>query len=240
MAIPVLKNRILQLTNRGFTEQEFGVSSFREFLANLSQVIRVEPHPLPGAVTLKGVESGDVTGEDPAPHKTARIREDLWRAVLDYSSGTHYVWDLSHSIARPSQDGDSDPRLFIPAITRDQLTDWRRSFAQDNELAAGLDRQRLNEWAGQNLPTSALPATLRPRWNQFLKDKVQEHLEAWFTSNAVPGGFPKPEDPPPKFEDVEVLRQFVLSCVRNMSKQELLELRISPSVALRAVRDARA
>lgn len=92
MAIPVLKNRLLQITDRKFTEADYGARSFREMLRNMSELIQVHDTPLPGHVTLRSAATADLPADDSkVPQR--EIRPDLWDAMLDFSSGTRYVWD---------------------------------------------------------------------------------------------------------------------------------------------------
>ena len=88
MTIPVLKNRLLLLTKNRFKEADFGAASFRAFLKQVPDVVRVEENPLPGFVTLKSAAREHSEGASMTAVRGGQIRADLWRAVLDYSSGS--------------------------------------------------------------------------------------------------------------------------------------------------------
>lgn len=98
MAIPVLKNRLLLLTDRKFREADFGARSFREFLRNASDTVEVHDAPLPGHVTLRSAAVADLPAEE---SKIVRreIRPDLWEAVLDFSA-VHDTFGIASNSAR--------------------------------------------------------------------------------------------------------------------------------------------
>jgi hypothetical protein len=229
MAIPVLKNRILQITGQNFKESDFGVSTFREFLQNNTDVLEIDNSFLPGAVTLKSAQGASQSHDVSSPQRN-RIREDLWRAILDYSSGNRYVWDANASEAIVAPENSEGP--FLPTISAETMTTWKQEFL------AGLpdkpDDSRLTVWQTQSLPTAALPAALRLQWNRFVKNKVQSTLKEWFESHhiALPA-LVHPAMPLEKPDETELFREFVIKCIAQMSKEELEKLSIPSSVAFR-------
>jgi hypothetical protein len=239
MTIPVLKNRLLLLTNNTFREADFGATSFRDFLSKISDLVSVEASPPPGFVILKSA-SHESLGR-PAANKSRgqRIRADLWRAVLDYSSGHRYVWDISQQVARPASSDDDAPLLpLLPTVSPADLDEWRAEFVSlhrppDAELA-----KRVEEWRDNRLPTAGLPILMQSVWNKYLKHKVEQRLQHWFGSTSIkpPEIIEKGQGSGPSDTQLEALREFVVGCVKTMSKQELLELRISPGTAMRALR----
>jgi hypothetical protein len=111
MAIPVLKNRMLQLTGRKFREADYGAKSFREFLRNFAEI---QETPLPGQVTLRSA----ATAESPSNETKSSqpdIRPDLWEAVLDFSSGSRYIWDVAQGRTRVAR--EDEQTLLLPTIT---------------------------------------------------------------------------------------------------------------------------
>ena len=214
MAIPVLKNRLLQITGQAFKESDFGASTFREFLLNNTDALEIDNSFLPGAVTLKSAERVPPS-HDISSSQRNRIREDLWRAILDYSSGNRYVWDTESSAAIIAPEGSEGP--FFPTISPESPDDGR-----------------LNVWQTQSLPTDALPPGLRWQWNRFLKHKVQSRLREWFESQNIP--LPPPVHPAillANRDETELFREFVIKCIAQMSKEELEKLSIPSSVAFR-------
>ncbi len=229
MAIPVLKNRLLQITAQAFKESDFGALTFREFLQNNANVLEIDNSFLPGAVTLKSAQSIPRVPSTSTPQRN-RVREDLWRAILDYSSGNKYVWDTESSAAIIAPEGTESP--FLPTISPETMTEWKTAFL------AGLpdtpDDGRLKAWQTQSLPTDALPPALRVQWNRFLKHKVQSTLREWFDSHQIPQPpIVHPAIPAEKRDDTELFREFVIKCIAQMSKEELEKLSIPSSVAFR-------
>jgi len=235
MAIPVLKNRLLQLTNRDFREESYGAHSFRDFLRQQSDLLRVEETPLPGIVVLR---SAGIERSEAPIHKRAapEISPDLWQAILDFSSGSKYLWDDSSQKARKAEKDESG--IVLPTITADELDVWRSNFIQLHSPEDDDSRSKIDEWLKSRLPTHALPVSLRKLWNRDLTQRVRDRLNTWFAENELTA--PLQVDAAVAFgspdKQLEQLRNFVIACVGRMSRQELEELRISPVVALRMTR----
>ena len=107
----------------------------------------------------------------------ARIRTDLWRAVLDFSGDEKYVWDQNGLVARRTSEV-TDPGPDMPTITPEQFTGWKKAFARG--IDDGDRDERLNEWTERRLPASFLPPHLKHRWNGHLKVEVHKRLLDWF------------------------------------------------------------
>jgi hypothetical protein len=235
MTIPVLKNRLLLLTKNSFRETDFGAISFRDFLGKVPDIVRVDGTSLPGFVILKS--AAPEHWERPSRIvRGVQVRADLWRAVLDYSSGRRYVWDVSQGVARPARPDDEG--LVLPTVSVADLDEWRAEFAAlhkspDTEIAKSVE-----VWCKDRLPTAALPAPIRPVWNKHLKRRVEQRLQYWFESNSIkpPAIIEERDESGSPDHQVEALREFVVDCVKTMSRQELLELRISPITAMRTLR----
>lgn len=229
MTIPVLKNRLLQITGQTFKESDFGASTFREFLQNNTEVLEIDNSFLPGAVTLKSAERVPQSQDISSPQRN-RVREDLWRAILDYSSGSRYVWDTESSAAIIAPEGSEGP--FLPTISPETMTEWKAEFLAS--LPDKHDDGRLTVWQTQNLPTAALPPALRLQWSRFLKHKVQSTLKGWFEQNEIPSPpLVHPAIPAANRDETESFREFVIKCIAQMSKEELERLSIPSSVAFR-------
>jgi hypothetical protein len=235
MAIPVLKNRILLLTGGQFRESEFGASSFRQFLSLLpTGIVTVDDSQAPGFVDLVLNEVKNSPSD--RSHHT-RIRSDLWRATLDYSSRQRYVWDSTLKQATPAKADDAGP--FIPTISEDEFNRLRHSFVEAHLATEKGAEDRIKRWAVEGLPTAFLPARLRPLWNIELKKQVEERLKPWFTENHIepPSDFSYQWQVSASRSGSDQLRQFVMSCIRAMTDEELAELRIPAKVAMRAKPD---
>jgi hypothetical protein len=236
MTIPVLKNRLLLLTKNTFKEADFGATSFRDFLSKISDVVKVEETPPPGFVILKSAASERSERPAATVFRGERIRADLWRAVLDYASGLRYVWDISQQNARPAK-VDEDG-LVLPTVSAADLDEWRAEFVALHKPPNTEVAKLVEGWREKRLPTAGLPAAVRPVWNSYLKRKVEQRLKHWFESSSIKAPAIMEERPGSGASEkqVEALRDFIIGCVRTMSKQELLELRISPATAMRALR----
>lgn len=239
MTIPVLKNRLLLLTNKGFKEADFGAVSFRDFLYRNSEIVRVEEIPHPGYVILRNAVPQN--SQLPPRHALLRrkqIRPDLWRAIVDYSGGRQYVWDSVTQRAQPAEPDDQRP--VLPTISHSDLDAWRSEFVEINRPQDIEEAKAVEIWKENRLPTAALPVLLRPTWNSYLKKKVQNRIEKWFEQN----GFESPVFDsasvklPPVDPDLAELRAFITRCVGEMSLQELQELRIPPAIAMRLSRSS--
>ena len=179
MSVAVLKNRLLDLTERRFKESDYGASTFGEFVQNHDHILALDATQRPPVAILKGVSPAPV-GASGA--RATRVRSDLWRAVLDFSSDEEYIWDESEGIAKhASSAGASGPAL--PTITADKFNEWKKAFTE--EVDEGERDERLSAWVGHRLPASFLPLPLRHRWNGYLKAAVRRHLLAWFEEQGL-------------------------------------------------------
>lgn len=236
MTIPVLKNRLLQLTKNTFKEADFGAVSFRDFLGKIPDIVRVDGSTLPGFVILKSAAPERWERPLGRVFRGEQVRADLWRAVLDYSSGRRYVWDVSQQAARPARP-DDDEGLVLPTASAADLDEWRAEFIAVHKSPDAEVAKSAEEWCKNRLPTAALSPPMRPVWNKHLKRRVEQRLQHWFESNLIkpPAIVEERQESGPLDQQVETLREFVARCVRTMSKQELLELRISPVTAMRTL-----
>lgn len=198
MSLGVLKNRLLQITDRRFDPKEFGASDMRSFVAMLEPHVVLShetPHgevqlvasraresvskPIP-ARRLTNTNSVTDRAPDEALKRNGRIREDLWVAIMDYTSGQTYVWDERFGVARVSSGVEDFP--MMPTLTAIELGEWRRTFLsehrndiQDSDLASAL------RWEELGLATSYLPAQLQQPWNRELALRVRQRLQEFFS-----------------------------------------------------------
>lgn len=240
MTAAVLKNRILKLTGRDFREQDWGASSFRGFLQLFSTLVDVDDAVNPpmvrwiGAATSAAESSG--AGEDfgLGPHR--RIRDDLWTAVLDYSSGQSYFWDGRGAVARPAEAENAPPAPRLPTLTREEFLGWRSEFVTSALAENPMAQHLLEAWRESEAGTAALPRQFRTVWIGELKSKVLSRLLDWFALERI--------DPPPNLvqdapmrraqdAQTEEIRELILQCVRVMSRSQLEELRLPADVVLR-------
>jgi hypothetical protein len=239
MTIAVLKNRLLTLTNGQFKETTFGAQTMRDFIKLAGDIVRLDDAGHLPVVVLLGEEPVEMPRESPP---RIRVRADLWRAIVDYSSHSTFVWDQEGNRARMKLVTDDLP--ILPTITEHDLRDWRRSFADRH--VAGLGAATINEvkvWQERILSSKVLPRYLAEKWLTELRDKVLTRLRLWFSESGI-------EEPPDllqafdasKFEsttgsDINALRRLAIDCIKIMNEQELSELRFPPGVFLRAMQE---
>lgn len=228
MDVGVLKNRMLDLTDRGFRESDYGVPTFMEFVRGHSDVLELDEARWPPAVTLRGMHEQPESASESAP---TTVRPDLWRAVMDFAGNARYVWDNDEGVARPESDCQAGGPA-MPTITVEQFTEWKRAFS-DSVDEVDQDA-RFKDWVENLRPAEFLAGHVRHRWNIHLKRQVENHLIAWFQER----GLPVPPDLLERLHGAkrspdEELRRRLLACVHAMSTDELKRVQIPSSVLLR-------
>jgi hypothetical protein len=242
MSAAVLKNRLLDLTNRTFDERDYGAQSIGDLVRKMPDLLLVDESTRPPTVKLLTAGSSLVKIESAAG---SRIRSDLWHAIIDYRSGKQYVWDGSVAVPQEGSAGDESDSQVMPTITADAMDRWRSEFsnqvrplvADDDSIQAELDR-----WQAERLPTLELPALLRGRWNATLNEHVASTLSEWFNGQSIPvpsdlmqsGRDSNSKSRRPTKAAVDELRDLVMRCVRVMTDEELRELRLPPAAVLRS------
>jgi len=246
MTTAVLKNRLLDLTDRNFDEADWGATTTREFVELLAPMLTLDSSTRPTTVMLSsGVDVGDqlvVAAAEPARKRGEwRIRQDLWDAVVDCVSGHVYAWDGLHAIARSPEELEGNALPTLPTVTPDELGKWRQAFA--DELRPSVDpglRDALERWRDSATSSQLLPHRYRNRWYGVLKRHVRGRLETWFADCAV--------DPPTDWivtsapsrlgtgDDTEHLRSVALRAVRMMTRAELERLDLPAAVVARMSR----
>lgn len=235
MTLGVLKNRILQITSGTFDERNYGGRRFIELIRGLSDLVAVDETSVPPTVEFL---------EKPIPeaHRD-RLRRDLWQAVMDYSSGTQYVWDPSGE-ARPRNPDDPADLPTIPTMSAEEMAALRSAFA-DRVLANPVNAavaDRVREWAERGYRTAYLPQHLRSAWNEELTHAAVTRVRAWFQSRRIaePAALVIGEDVTEAAgtapESADALRSFILRAVEAMTPAELRRLELPAGAALRAQR----
>ena len=173
MLVAVLRNRLLQLTNRSFKTQDLGASSLVELVSRYGDLVAIDRTVRPMVIEWRGSLPAL------AP-EVGRVRPDLWRAVLDLTSGLQYEWDVAAGYARSVV--KADPARRLPTVDAVTLVTWREAFAtaQDAKLPDLRDREQLQAWVGAALGRQGLPAALRRAWSDYLKSEVVTRLKSWF------------------------------------------------------------
>ena len=173
MLVAVLRNRLLQLTNRSFKTQDLGASSLVELVSRYTDLVAIDRTAKPVVIEWHGPLAA------PAPG-AGRVRPDLWRAILDVTSGLQYEWDVAAGYARPV--AKADPTRKLPTVDAATLVTWREAFAtaHGSTLPDLREREQLRTWVGAALGRQGLPAALRRPWSDYLKGEVVARLTSWF------------------------------------------------------------
>lgn len=261
MTSAVLKNRLLNLTNREFSQSRYGSTSFIQLVRQVADLIEVvddkPPFRLrikesvaesstPGAglgAALTQTEENVASGLAERDWRQARIREDLWRAIVDYRSHSRYVLDPDTGLARPQANSDGDLNE-LPTASAQDVAGWREQFVDSlsDPMRARFEAE-LQTWLQGRGRLSDLPGQLRGAWAEFFKRKVGAILLAWFNENGrVPPSdlFAEPElrtlPPAEAIEEIvrtRQLRNLIIRALRTMTYEELAELRLPAFVLLR-------
>jgi hypothetical protein len=243
MPVAVLKNRLLDLTDRGFNERDYGSPTFSYFCSQFPDILDViypdgkQPHVLLKEEAVLQVADSPVFRIPPAEY--VRLRQDLWKAFVDFRSGRAYVWDVQREIAEV---GTPDAfRIPIPTLAPAEESGWRADFvsAVGDDLEPDV-RQVLDEWRAERLPTDSLPAPLRGPWNGYLRDHVATRITQFLDEH----GLPAPEDllvRPDELDrslgrpsDTARLRALVQRIIAHMTHDELEALLLPLGAVARA------
>ena len=240
MSPAVLKNRMLDQTQKSFRETDYGAPTFGYFVNMFPDLIstemvdggqpilRIREEALPD---LKRLPSFNIQ-----PPAFVRVRPDLWKAFCDFRSGRTYVWNLEFGVAEEGRPGGG--RILIPTLTPLEEASWREHFQNQIQSNLGPEEEAaLAEWRTKRLPTAGLPVQLRGPWNGFLREQVIEKIQHFFEDNQAvsPPNLVESADAPRQERTPEVsrLRTFVQRCVAEMTHEELSALLLPAAVMAR-------
>ena len=194
MTLAVLNNRLLQITDRRFQPKDFGVKDLRSFASLVAPEFRLVGEPPRMSLEIANGTHREDAAPSPQPlvpvglqvtsgpqlPAGGRIRAALWLSVVDYASGTQYVWDNQLGQARAALPGEAGPRM--PTLTPLELSEWRLTFVETHRsglsAAALVSAQR---WQEQGLSTNYLPTELQQPWNRELTMRVRLRLQEFFS-----------------------------------------------------------
>ncbi|HET7484352.1 MAG TPA: hypothetical protein VFJ64_03155 [Solirubrobacterales bacterium] len=238
MTPAVLKNRILDATDRTFDESKWGASSFAEFLRQFDDVVVPVPDSRPPQVMRiqsQPAAAPQDTDGDPALNigPKRRIRKDLWEAILNYSSDLPYYWDGVRAVKVSPDEARTDMKL--PTLAKHEFSQWRRDFVARESARQPATAARLATWLEKEQPLVALPRGLRTAWVIDLKTRVFTRLEDWFGSKGIapPVDLVYEEEPEETPDSVDPLRELVLAAVQVMKREELEALQLPAAVLMR-------
>ncbi|MFP8960764.1 hypothetical protein ACLIYP_09395 [Streptomyces nanhaiensis] len=240
MTTAVLKNRLLDITDRAFRESDYGARSIADFIKIYPDMLALDFSAAPPKVRL--IDGSRRKGTESPPAGRGRIRPDLWRSVMDYRSGEDYRWNGNQAVPARSPLSEEEEALpSLPTVSSEELSGWRHSFREEVREEMTLDgdeSEQVDVWVREGLPTSKLPISVRRPWNEYLNKKVVDRLSAWFQEKALqaPGDMVQHQTPGrgPARVGVGQLREFVLRCVRSMTEEELRAVSLPPAAVLRA------
>ena len=230
MTLPVLKNRLLSLTDGRFHESDYGARTVLDFAKTFPDVVSLDEFQSPPVVTL--------LSRPAAPG--FRVRADLWRAVMDYSSERRYVWDRERQMVCEATE-DWDQRHRLPTITPHELREWREQFVSAHLTGSqAVEPRRAKLWI-ETGPTRFLPRHLQGDWNRTLASRVEDRLRVWFRTLDLTPPHNLVEQPEEAVEDPGTagLRAFVLRCVTSMTEEELKALDVPASALFRMHQQSR-
>lgn len=242
MRTAVLKNRLLDVTDRKFDEREFGVDRFSAFVELLSDTLTTDRSSTPVLAILADDARAELEGEgEPRPlisRRTFRVRSDLWNSVLDYSSAPAWRWNFESAVAEPVRDLTRvDPEAILPTIDRGKLVELRSRFVTEHadELGPGAS-ETASLWATELRGSDVLPPELRRRWFDLLKRYVFDVLTAWFSEHGVSMPVDAAAASPRDHvlaDDLSGLRALASRCIEVMTVEELKNLNIPIQVVQR-------
>lgn len=240
MTIPVLKNRLLQLSSQTFREDDYGSPSIWHFVTRFPGLLGCEGTR--GAERVRLLKPNLVENDPDQPIAGAldpvgkgRMRVDLWKAAFDYSSEKVYIWDEAIGRARVRTERDGDLPV-LPTISEIELRALRREFVEAQGDVSDGDASRLSAWVEGAGATAALPRSYRALWNAQLKSHAADRVRAFFIRSglSVPTDLIEVSDAPAEREsDVERARRVAHQYIDAMSGDELSRLSIEMSVVLR-------
>lgn len=229
ITIAVLKNRLLDKTNRTFNESQYGASSIADLIKKFPHLISLDLSQNPPIVEWKSETVVPTVAID----EGKRVRNDLWRAVM-YLHDKECEWnEETKSISQASPDSQNK----IPKVDRDKLIAWRKAFSdlQRPSIHDAHELQRLDKWSTDlKSVTPNLPKQLQRPWNDYVKKQVAAHIASWFSQNKYdPSSIWTTDDIGSRPGHVNDLRAFIHRCIDAMTESELNDLRLAPGVLLR-------
>lgn len=227
MPSAVLKNRLLQLTERKFAEEDYHYESFYELLAAAASQgwISISNDGGRNLVTLVGHSN---QGDEPQVTRRTFVRSDLWSAVLDITATQAWRWDDLAEVARPLGEGVSGRPL--PRFTSEGLEQMRRDFAQS--LPRHVVGDSVQGWVDGPVSADVLPRAVREQWYVHLKSQVQDELQNWFTIQQLTPPADMVIERDPEGSGVSALRRFIIDRIEQMTDDELKLVQL-PATALR-------
>jgi hypothetical protein len=207
-----LKPEMRAVTSEGFDEGLLGFPTFKAFLMGAASAGLVDVHRAPNSPDVQVVPKGKEPlmlrqGPTRFPFATGgpRVREDLWKAFVDWNTAFERFYDRVEGRAyrvaatESALDGPAlkelreqkrnDPRRFvgIAPVTYAEQVDWMRQFAEKQSpeiqlrLTQALDTARARgfSFALRQIPTMSIA------WQKERFQRVVERIDAWKAENEL-------------------------------------------------------
>ena len=190
MAGTVLKNRLLDLTERSFDESDYGAERFGALVELLDDLLIVDHSAKPFLVELREPYRSEIQQSDAASGSSSgrTIRSDLWHAVVDYSHGQRWILDRATGRAiRLREEDDTCGEADLPTLDRATLQTWRADFAEEcSATATEPERLQLDTWSTErHRDCGTMPKRIRGAWTSRMRDLVHERLLECFQSQEL-------------------------------------------------------
>lgn len=243
MPLPVLKNRLLTLTNGAFHEWDYGWPNLRFLPRAFPDLLTLDPTTPHGAAVYIAAPDLTVRSDTKASGSTLRvstastegrrIREDLWNAVVDYRSGLTYIWDINQRRAA-GIDGEAETGTPVfPTISQDEVGAWRRECARKwAQLNGDADNEVIEAWVEN--PRTRVPQRFVNSWRTDQRDRVAAIIQDFFRSAQL--DLPSDAFPPSKPTRTELTaRELVRLAAQVMTDTEVDALQLPVGAVLRAL-----
>ena len=183
-----VKNRLLGMTDRTFSEAEFGLANFRAFL---------ETAEANGIVALAPTVGGDVEVLLPGQPQTAgsprRMRRDFWNAFIRWDDGKVRFYDRESdrvlNVDSVSADAltavGAHKYVSIPAPPRAATAEAMRKFLEQVPGDARPELQEILQGTDnvEKKFVDALPPEARAAWRAMTAWQVLSRAERWRKAN---------------------------------------------------------
>ena len=247
--LPVLKNQLLDLTNRAFHESDYGWPNMKFLPRGFPDLLQLEDTNAHGsarildnavAIVAAAASEGETGSVFSAIASRLHVRQDLWDAVIDYRSESTYVWDPDSGRAVRSTNPAEDHRRRFPTVTADNVRSWRDECAQDWLVThPGSARDDVERWV--QIPRQLVPQLLIRQWQALQRNKVVGIVEQFFATESLPlpaDAFPSSRVPERYFGSDSQLtpRQLLHAAAAVMTDRELEALQLPLAIVVRALK----
>ncbi|MGN8552504.1 UNVERIFIED_CONTAM: hypothetical protein OHV15_07965 [Microbacterium sp. SLM126] len=243
MPLPVLKNRLLTLTNGAFHEWDYGWPNLRFLPHSYPDLLSLDDSTPHGAAVYVAApalrEQTDTAAPTSRAHGGAprtdgrRIREDLWNAIVDYRDGLTYVWDqkLGRAVGVEGEAGAG--ALVFPTIGADDVRAWRQECARRwAHLNGDADNEAIEGWVEN--PRTRVPQRFLNSWRSDQRNRVAAIIEGFFESSGL--DLPSDAFPPAGPVRTELTaRELVRLAAEVMTDTEVDALQLPVGAVLRAL-----